>query len=307
MRFDKDVLTKTRKIAASISSEGLFGYVARLYNLGVYRLYAKRILMFPMLSRKVALVMGNKIALPSRWRGIKEELVLYGVHEPCATAKYLELLKPGDVVLDVGSNLGYYIAVADHGLEGNGEIHGFEPDEELCELARLNCSKLGAKCSVSMGVVSDTEGERDFYPSSISNWGSMLYRDDLRPQSVVRVRSMTVDSYCRTAGIRPSVIRMDIEGAEWMAVRGAAQTLSSFRPLIFMELHCAFMTKKQIAEIFRTLRMSGYSGAVWINRYYDVPWSTVRSKSRSVYSGTLSEFENVALAGVFPVVGAFFS
>ena len=45
-------------------------------------------------------------------RGVSEEMAFFGTHEPVATEAYLEHLREGDHVLDVGANLGYYLLLA---------------------------------------------------------------------------------------------------------------------------------------------------------------------------------------------------
>src|SRR5690606_12887908 len=83
-------------------------------------------------------VNGHQLGLPNRRSGIVEELLLYGVHEPVATQNYSRALRPGMNILEVGTNLGYYLAIASRQVGPTGCIVGFEPDPELFRIATKN-------------------------------------------------------------------------------------------------------------------------------------------------------------------------
>lgn len=127
---------KLKKIYKSVAREGVGGYIQRIYDLGMYRLYLKRIINRRSLNKSQAKVFDCVLNLPGRLEGIKEELVLYGIHEPNATSIYKKLLQPGDIIFDIGTNLGYYLCVANGALSSDCQIQGFEPDEELYFLAQ---------------------------------------------------------------------------------------------------------------------------------------------------------------------------
>lgn len=55
------------------------------------------------------------------------------------------------------------------------------------------------------------------------------------------VAQITLDDYCERKGIYPTVITMDVEGAEFEVIRGAEKTLREKKPIIFMSVHPVFM------------------------------------------------------------------
>lgn len=55
------------------------------------------------------------------------------------------------------------------------------------------------------------------------------------------VPQITMDRYCLITGIYPTVITMDVEGAEWNVIKGAEQTLRKYKPIIFMSVHAEFL------------------------------------------------------------------
>jgi hypothetical protein len=68
-------------------------------------------------------------------------------------------LKPGDIVLDVGANVGYISAVAASCIQASGEVHGFEPLSEcFARLERLRELNPGLRFTFNNVALSDAEG-----------------------------------------------------------------------------------------------------------------------------------------------------
>ena len=87
--------------------------------------------------------LGNDFELHQSNEGVTEELRLFGVHEPSATAAYLAKLSPGDHILDVGSNLGYYLLLAAKKVGRTGRLLGFEPAPGVYEVLERNVRRSG--------------------------------------------------------------------------------------------------------------------------------------------------------------------
>lgn len=92
------------------------------------------------------------------------------------------------------------------------------------------------------------------------------------------VAQITLDSYCEKTGIYPTVITMDVEGAEFEVIKGAEKTLKEKKPIIFMSLHPEFMfesyrhnkewserigeEKQYCVQLFRFINECGYKHSV---------------------------------------------
>ena len=297
----KAPMRKLKKIVLSIRSEGLSSYFCRLYNLGQYRFYFRKAVQFYKLRRDTAQLYGHGLKLSERKAGISEELILYGVHEPLATKLYIQLLRPGDVIFDVGCNIGYYLLVADYALKGNCHIYAFEPDPELAELAAMNSRMLNSSIRVEQVAICDRNGKASFFASKVSNWGTLLFHPELKLVTKnIEVLTTNIDDYAIKNSVIPTVIRMDIEGGEASAIAGAKKTLQHVR-LLFIELHCAFLTNGQIKRILETLGISGFVNCIWFNRYYDWPWS----RPKPYTTGSIDEFRSFVLNRSYPAVTLF--
>lgn len=292
------------KIMAFIRREGVMGYLRRLYELGEYKHQWRRILYAHRLRCSEVRLSGYRLALPQRNPGIKEELVLYGVHEPFATSLYRQLLRPGDVIFDVGTNLGYYIMVADQALNGHCTVHGFEPDPELFQIARRNSTGFRLQAVLNPVAATDRNGSVLFHRSSVANWGTLVPQKDLRITETVEVTGIRLDDYSQKVRAIPTVLRMDIEGGELLALRGSVGILRSVQ-LIFLELHCIFLEPHEMDELFLLLTEAGFDQAIWSNRYYDWPWSRQNAQARHLRRGDLAALAQFSRQQEYGVLSAF--
>lgn len=87
--MQRNLHNRIHKILSSIRNEGLLHYLRRIIWLGRYRHLLFRLIRRRRLNRDAVQVYGADLKLPTgRREGIAEELLLYGVHEPAATAHY---------------------------------------------------------------------------------------------------------------------------------------------------------------------------------------------------------------------------
>ncbi|MFZ0422336.1 MAG: FkbM family methyltransferase [Xanthobacteraceae bacterium] len=134
--------------------------------------------------------------------------------------------------IDLGANIGLYTAFL---ARFCNRVDAFEPDENLVlklqenlRLNHINNVKIHAKC------ISDTSGVVNFATSSIANLGTGKIA-----QRGISLPSVSLNDFLAESKQEPLFIKMDIEGAEWLAIQGAKQRLSSWSaPLsILMEVH----------------------------------------------------------------------
>ncbi|MCS7315455.1 MAG: FkbM family methyltransferase [Bryobacterales bacterium] len=152
-------------------------------------------------------------------------LVYYqGISEP-ETASFLSrYLRQGMVVADAGAHFGEFTVLAALLVGCGGEVHAFEPHEELYGLLERNVAALGlSQVRLNRCALSDADGEAVFWeraePASSSlAWGSAGEGDVSR---IRKVRTRTLDSYFAAASRLPDLIKADVEGAERRVLLGA--------------------------------------------------------------------------------------
>jgi len=157
---------------------------------------------------------------------------------------FLQMVCPGDVVCDIGANRGYFTELFYHLAGAKGVVHAFEPGEPTFRrlTAELHFAK-PARLVLNHQAVGDREGVVDiFLPNGDDGQASLGQHSDGSWQQgggIVRyVAEITsLDSYSTKVGLqRLDFVKIDIEGAGLLALRGARETLRRFRPWLCLEM-----------------------------------------------------------------------
>lgn len=135
----------------------------------------------------------------------------------------------GDLIFDIGANLGWYTLLLDRLAEQPCRIHAFEPDPDNFGLLTENLA-LNPHASEIIPVqaaAADEAGTMHLtrYPSGNNGRHSLLA---LHPGERVPVATLRLDDYCDRNGLADTPVRLlkiDIEGFEPVALRGAPALL----------------------------------------------------------------------------------
>lgn len=141
------------------------------------------------------------------------------------------ILRPDDVVFDVGANMGYTAALFADAVGEGGRVVAIEPSPRSFFLLSRSLAKVRNIELLNLGV-SSTESELDFYVTESLDLASFRPTEGA---SKVTVRTVTVDMISADHG-QPSFIKVDVEGHEPRVFDGAAATLArEDRPIIIFE------------------------------------------------------------------------
>lgn len=158
--------------------------------------------------------------------------MLTGRYEPEQTESFVNHVRPGDTVLDVGAHAGYYTLLASRLVGAEGRVWAFEPEPRNVRYLRGNVEANGrANVRVEPSAVSDVEGSARFGAGTGSGTGRLTAGGEHE------VRTVTLDGVCEREGLVPTALKVDVEGAEERVFRGADETLRSARPVIFLSTH----------------------------------------------------------------------
>jgi FkbM family methyltransferase len=156
-----------------------------------------------------------------------------GCYEYEKQRDFQRAIEPGDVVYDIGANVGFYTLLSSILVGAEGRVYAFEPlPSNLRDLHRHLAINHVNNCTVIEAAVGSTECEARFDPSSDHHQGR------LSETGALLVRQVSLDSLLSKGAITPpSVMKIDIEGAEVECMRGAAETIRGYRPTIFLATH----------------------------------------------------------------------
>jgi FkbM family methyltransferase len=155
-------------------------------------------------------------------------------------------VRPGQTVLDIGANIGLF-TVTTAALTGpTGRVYAFEPLEDLASLLARSVAEnnFGDRVVLERAAVSDKPGSGHLISASkTTNAGGAYLNEGQVPlgHEASEVKLITLDTY----PVRRPVhfIKIDVEGAELLAFRGAKELLKKDRPVILSELHPAQLSK----------------------------------------------------------------
>jgi FkbM family methyltransferase len=167
---------------------------------------------------------------------------LTGDAEPIVQETLAETLKPGQVVYDVGANIGFFTIICARLVGPRGRVYAFEPMPESATTLRHNVAINSLDNAVVVEKAASSKTDRA--ELLISDWSAFhaLKAEGISPpehaRGAVAVETVTLDDFVSTGvGEPPDVVKIDVEGAELEVIRGMAALLSSRRPLLICELH----------------------------------------------------------------------
>lgn len=216
----------------------------------------------PVLSRTIWPERSVRTVLWGPCRGLRYRIFpdmglspLYGGWEPEAQALMVKNIRNNSVVYDVGANYGIHTLLMAR-LAASGFVYAFEPVPTILAALQENIS-LNSFQNVECVplAVADVKGEACFTKGSHVGAGSLALPSRV-PDDQIQVSTITLDQFVFELKNRPpNFIKMDIEGAEGNALRGASRVLEEFRPVLLIDLH----TPEQDIDVGRTLLRYGYS------------------------------------------------
>jgi FkbM family methyltransferase len=142
---------------------------------------------------------------------------------------FLSQLKPEDVLYDIGASLGLYTVSAASVLK-EGQVIAFEPDPETRISLESNLQRNHlTNVRLIRWAVSNTPGLVTLYTNGIEGRAPSLARRDSQPKPArsIKIKADTLDAaVARDEFPPPDVIKIDIEGAEGLCLRGGSGILS---------------------------------------------------------------------------------
>ena len=165
-------------------------------------------------------------------------MLTLGIFEPYETILFREALQEGMVVVDIGANIGLFSVIAATRVGESGSVIAFEPEPENYALLKKNIEKNKLKnVTLYQKAVADKPGQLTLHIYDANKGKHSLVKDVTDApgfNSDVLVEVVQLDTVLGEKHIRPNIIKMDIEGAESLALLGMESALASCT-ILFME------------------------------------------------------------------------
>jgi FkbM family methyltransferase len=226
-------------------------------------------------------------------RGGAGALIFFQKSSDPDTASFLSaFLKPGMVFVDVGANIGEYTLRAARLVGPAGDVHAFEPSPASFTLLQANVAQNGYENVAAVrAALGDSNGTVSLRIEEDPSLNRLDLVSETQPVPCITVDSFRLDSYWAPQNRRIDLIKLDVEGAELLVLRGAERLPGM--PVWFFEhspenCACFGYDPSRILAIFR-------------ERGYDI-WSWEESLCEPV-SGVLDDRDRNLIAapkGVHP-------
>ena len=192
------------------------------------------------------------------------QIYAFGGLQPAVTRMICDLLRPGDVAIDVGANIGYQAVAMAKVVGPTGQVLAVEPVEALRGRLQENLTLNGIREVEMVGVaVGDKPGLLRLFPGRPDSPNkaqvSAIPHSHLDIGSGSEVEATTVDTLVADRGYHSvRLIKIDVEGYEPETLVGCQQVLRDFAPYVVFEFTPSF------------LRVTPQEAWDWIRRSFSV-------------------------------------
>jgi FkbM family methyltransferase len=195
---------------------------------------------------------------------IQQHIYFLGYFDPLGIRFIKNQLYEGEIFIDIGANVGAYSLIASRFVGKSGRVIAFEPASKSFLRLMKNISMNGLTNIIpERKAVIDRNTKIDLYISRNQNLGmSSIFHHDLETGTTESVEAVSLDSYAEKLGLsRISLIKIDIEGSEFLALKGMQKILDSMRPKILIELKEETLANSgfQVKDVLDLLTKAGYS------------------------------------------------
>ncbi len=216
-------------------------------------------------------------------RYIGRSIELYGEFSDEEVEVFRQIVRPGDVVVEVGANIGAHTLPLAKQVGDSGMVHAFEPQRMVFQTLCANIALNGLKNVIcrweAVGDVRGTINVPQLDCARLNNFGglSLQTNADGEPVPVTTIDSLNL--------LRCNFLKADVEGMELSVLRGAQQTIAKFRPVLYVEND----RPEQSSALIEYLMSLGYV-LYWHRPFLFNP--------RNAFQNTHNEFPNMISANM---------
>jgi FkbM family methyltransferase len=201
--------------------------------------------------------------------GIDFSIYLLGAFEKSTANTLRKLVHPGNVVLDVGANIGAHTLPMAQCVGTSGRVFAFEPtDFAFAKLLRNLAINPDLEARTRASQIFLSADTRARLPEAVYASWPLSSEKEVHPKhrgqlvTTINAGTQALDDYVQQHGLaQVDLMKMDVDGQELSVLRGALGTLHKFKPLLVMEIS-PYMHGEQnhsFAELLELLKDVGYA------------------------------------------------
>ena len=205
-----------------------------------------------------------------------------GTYEPELQAAISDLVKPGQIVYDIGANIGFITLLITKRIGSQGHVYAFEalPANVIRLIQNIELNDVEKLVTVIQAAVQDQSGDAEFLIAPSTGMGKVdgsAGRDSVDYEEAIQAEGISIDDFIEDTGnLLPDIVKIDIEGGEVLALPGMVKLLHAHHPILLIELHgnqAAQVTWDQLVqENYRICRMEPEYPRV--NKIQDLDWKS---------------------------------
>jgi FkbM family methyltransferase len=191
---------------------------------------------------------------------VDESIINSGIFEPWSTQVVKSLVRRGDIVLDVGANIGYYSVLLSRLVGDQGKVISFEPTDHYGKVLEMNirANSLENVEIIKVGL-SNKQQELDIQIGQSS--ATLHVPGNQKLMSSEKVKLITLDDFLEEHPLpKIDFIKIDVDGHEPLFFEGAWKTLEKFEPTVLLEVnHLNYLSAGYMAwDFYDLLKDKGY-------------------------------------------------
>ena len=201
---------------------------------------------------------------------IQTRIYHFGLWEPNITAVFVAVVKPGDIVVDIGANIGYFTLLAAKLVGPTGSVVAIEASPKIVHLLKNNIAKNAHEnIRVENLAVSDRLGHLTIYEAPDSNIGATTTVESRGFKSADLVEARPLDAILTPAELRNvSFIKIDVEGAEAPILNNITEKIALYPSLSHILVEASAHEAPDVwTSLFNRLTRLGFSAMAVDNEY----------------------------------------
>jgi FkbM family methyltransferase len=189
-------------------------------------------------------------------------MLAQGIWEANETHWFAKALREGDVVVDVGANIGWYTLIGARLVGETGRVYAFEPDPAAFALLSRNVRANGlTNVVLEQKAVSDAPGTLRLYVAPENKGDHRIYQPEGEERAYVEVPAVTLDDYFRDRADGVDFVKVDTQGAELVILQGMRELIGRSPSLAMVFEFAPYALKglggtgEEMLEIFRAMEV----------------------------------------------------